>query len=80
MEQMLDHHGICELEIVVFPFGFITILEQLEEAMGKLRRIQNLCKQAMGRGRGGVPPPRVSGLWESSLSRRLMTQRVGGLV
>ena len=36
-----------ELEIVYVSFGFITILEQLEEAMGKLKQIQ----EAMGAGR-----------------------------
>ena len=26
MEDMLDHHGFCELDIVDFTFGFIMIL------------------------------------------------------
>ena len=40
MEQVLDHHGFCELELVDFSFGFIMILEQLEEAMRDSMQIQ----------------------------------------
>ena len=33
MEQMLDHHGFCELDIIILFFiDFIMIMEQLEEA------------------------------------------------
>ena len=46
LEQMLDHHGFCELEIDVFFIGFITILEQLEEAISNSRRIRVAMGQA----------------------------------
>ena len=37
---LLDHHGLCELEIDDFTFGFLTILEQLEEAVSNSRQIR----------------------------------------
>ena len=50
MEQMVDRHGFCELEIVDFSCGFIMILEQLEEAMSNSRRIQVAMRQGPGEG------------------------------
>ena len=40
VEQMIDHHGFCELEMVDFTFGFIMILEYFKEAMSKLRQVR----------------------------------------
>ena len=34
MEQMFDHHGFCELEIVDFCIGFISIMEHMFDHHG----------------------------------------------
>ena len=39
MEQTLDHHGIIELDIVDCSFGFLIVLEHLEQALSNSRQI-----------------------------------------
>ena len=60
----------------------MTILEQLEEAMMKLKQIQEAMGAGLGEGKRRGPSPgdiRIIWLWVCSQSRRLMTQRVGRL-
>ena len=59
MEHTLGHHGFRTLDIGYFFIGFITILEQSKEVIGKLRQNRKAMGQNPGEGWRGLPPPRV---------------------